>query len=344
MEETFFRRGPGSAGPLAAALATVALLTAISADAAGSAKAPVAPAAPPPSTTSPEHRSDSASPDGAASPREPKKIAEGVWAMMTKGGANAGWFTLGDAVVAVDAGRTAEDAEAIVEAIGRTTGNKRISHLVLTNDFAPHAGGAAVFAGRGAAIVTHENLLPGMQALMGTVSGKGGASPAPIVGLATRILLAAPGRHVVIRHFGPADSAGDLVVYLVEDKVLFSGDLAEAYLLPPLFSKTIDPEGWLSALTVLGNLNSRVVVPGYGPIGPPQAVGATREYLERALNVARTLVKGNVPEDFYPTRMAEPDLKIPGLPEALQKSHEANVKALVAWAKKKEAPGAPPVR
>ena len=290
-----------------------------------------APASPSPAAAAPD----------AATLREPKKLADGVWGMMTKGGANAGWFTLGDAVVAVDAGRSAEDAEAIVAAIGTTTGNKPISHLVLTNDFGPHAGGAAVFAKHGAAIVAHENLLPGIQALVGAASPKPGASPAPLVGIATRILLAAPGRHVVIRHFGPADSAGDLVVFLVEDKILFSGDLAEAYLLPPLFSKTIDPEGWLSALTVLGNLNSRAVVPGYGPMGPPQAVAATREYLEHALNVAQTLVKGNVPEDFYATRIAEPDLKIAGLPAELQKSHEANVKALVAWVKKKGATNAP---
>ena len=265
-----------------------------------------------------------ASAPDAASLRAPKKLAEGVWAAMTKGGANAGWFTFGDSVVAVDAGRTDSDAEEILADIAATAGKKKVSYLVLTNDFGPHAGGAAAFAKQGAAIVCHENFVGGFQSLL----SKGGVS-APVIGIATRLVLARPDRHVIIRHLGPADSAGDLAVLLAEDKVLFSGDLAESVLLPPLFSKSIDPDGWLAALTLLGNLNPKALVPGYGPIGPPGGIAATRNYLEHAVNAAQTIVREKIKDDFLATRIEQPDLKIAGLPPELAKTHEANIRALV---------------
>lgn len=270
--------------------------------------------------------------------RTPTKLADGVWAVMTRGGANAGWFTFGDAVVAIDSGRNEAEGEELLADIAATAGKKKVSYLVLTNDFGPHAGGASAFARRGATVVCHESFVAGFQSAF----SKAGAS-APVFGVDTRLVLAAAGRHVIVRHLGPADSAGDLAVLIAEEKILFSGDLAESVLLPPLFSKTIDPEGWLSALTLLGNLNPKALVPGYGPIGPPGGIGATRDYLEHAIAAAQAIVTGNIHDDFIATRIAQPDLKIAGLPEELESRHEANVRALVAhYRGKASAPAAPP--
>jgi glyoxylase-like metal-dependent hydrolase (beta-lactamase superfamily II) len=264
-----------------------------------------------------------------ASPAAPKKLAEGVWAMMTKGGANAGWFTFGDSVVAVDAGRSVSDAEAILAEIARTTGKKTVAYLILTNDFGPHAGGAAAFVRAGATIVTHDTFLGGLQGFAASSARKG--SVPPLFGIDSRLALARPERHVVIRHLGPADSAGDIAVLLAEDKIVFTGDLAESYLLPPLFSKTIDPDGWIAALGTLSSLHPVAVVPGYGPIGPPEAIAVTREYLTRTLEIARKIVEDKTPDSAIEMRLNEPDMAIAGLPEELKRSHQANVKALVAW-------------
>jgi glyoxylase-like metal-dependent hydrolase (beta-lactamase superfamily II) len=266
-----------------------------------------------------------------ASAPAPKKLAEGVWAMMTKGGANAGWFTFGDSVVAVDAGRSVADGEALLAEISRTTGKKTVAYLILTNDFGPHAGGAPAFARAGATIVTHENLVGGMQGLAASSAPKG--SVHPIFGIDNRMVLARPERHVVIRHLGPANSAGDIAVLLAEDKIVFTGDLAESYLLPPLFSKAIDPDGWITALGALSSLHPAAVVPGYGPIGPPEAIAVTREYLAHTVEIARKIVEDKTPDNAIEMRINEPDMAIAGLPADLKRSHEANVKALVAWFK-----------
>jgi glyoxylase-like metal-dependent hydrolase (beta-lactamase superfamily II) len=295
-------------------------------------------AAPPPKASKPAPSASQA----ALSPHAPKKLAEGVWAMMTTGGANAGWFTFGDSVIAVDSGKTAEDGEAVLAAITQTTGKKSVSYLIVTNDFGPHAGGAAVFVRQGATIVCQENFVEEFQKVPpeSRKPSTGVKAATMVLGVSNRLVFARPDRHVVVRHLGPADSRGDLGVLLVEDKILFSGDLVESYLLPPLLSKSIQPEGWLSALTLLSRQSPKAVVPGYGPIGPPGAIAATRDYLEHTLAVAQTIVRDKTPDDFIPTRIDEPDLQMTGLPDELKKSHEANVKALVAWLKTKPA-GAP---
>ena len=301
-----------------------ALLVAASALAAPDLKAPPKPAAPAPAPAAARAES--------AAPRAPKKLAEGVWAMMTKGGANAGWITFGDSVIAIDSGRSPEDAEEILAEIAKTAGKKPVAYLVLTSDFGPHAGGAAVFARRGATVVTYEALVGPVQGVVGKF---------PVVGVGTRLLLSRPERHVIVRHLGPADSAGDLAVLVSEEKIIFAGDLVESVFLPPLFSKTIDPEGWIAALNLLDSLKAMAVVPGYGLIGPPAAVAATRDYLAHALSIARKMVEEHTPEDFVETRVKQPDVVIKGLPPELEKSHVANVRALIGWVKAKGAAPTP---
>jgi glyoxylase-like metal-dependent hydrolase (beta-lactamase superfamily II) len=151
-------------------------------------------------------------------------------------------------------------------------------------------------------------------------------------------------RHVIVRHLGPADSAGDLAVFVVEEKVLFSGDLADSLILPPLFSQSIDPEGWIAALALLGNLNPKALVPGYGPIGPTEGIAATRDYLEHATSAAQTIVRENIQDDFLSTRLAQPDMKIAKLPPELAPSHEANMRALVVHYRARTGKAAPPAK
>lgn len=267
----------------------------------------------------------------ARAQEKPTKIAEGVWAMMTGGGSNAGWFTFGDSVIAVDSGRSGEEAEKLLAAIAETAGKKPVSYLILTNNFIPHAGGAAVFARRGATVVCQERFGPMTSALVNESNPKGrsSASRPAVLTLSTRLDLVSGDRRVEIDFPGPADSGGDLVVYVVDAQVLFSGDLAESAILPPLFSAAIDPDGWQNALDNLLRLSVKSLVPGYGPIGPVEGLRATRFYLHEVWETAQRIASERTPDDFLPTRLKEPDIRIKGLPEELEKSHEANLLALI---------------
>jgi len=243
--------------------------------------------------------------------------------MTTAGGSNAGWFLFGNGVIAVDSGND-ESAEGILSAIASTTGGKKLSYLILTSNFGPHAGGSGVFAKRGATVVAQEKFGP---YLAGYLTRR---APKPeLVTLSQRLVLSDSKRFVEIDFVGPADSGGDLVVYLPNEHILFSGDLVETAILPPLFSKEIDPDGWISALGKLSGLKVEKLVPGFGPIGPVASITATRGYLQDAYRIAKKVIVDKVPDNFLATRTQEPDLLLKGLPKELAGPHQRNMEALV---------------
>ncbi len=271
---------------------------------------------------------------------KPQKLADGVWAMMTKGGANTGWFLFGDGVVAVDSGSDTS-AEGLLAAIAETTGGKKISYLIVTNNFGPHAGGAAAFAKRGAFVVSQEKFGPYLTKYLKPRAAASSEGPR-ILTLSQRIILSDSKRFVEIDFVGPADSGGDLVVYLPDEQILFTGDLVESAILPPLFSAELEPEGWVSALEKLEGLKIKELVPGYGPIGPPSAIKATRAYLQSAIIIAKKAIVDKVPDEFLRTRLQEPDVAIKDLPADLMGAHVKNIQALVQRLKSRAAEQASP--
>lgn len=82
-----------------------------------------------------------------------------------------------------------------------------------------------------------------------------------------------------LRHVGPAHSAEDLVLYVVDDGVLYAGDLVFKGRVP--FVGEADSRRWLAALDKLIALEPRVLVPGHGQasLDPAADLTLTRDYL-----------------------------------------------------------------
>jgi len=82
-----------------------------------------------------------------------------------------------------------------------------------------------------------------------------------------------------IRHVGPAHSPEDLALFVVDDQVLYAGDLVFKGRVP--FVGAADSRLWLAALDRLLALNPRVLVPGHGGIStdPVDDLTLTRDYL-----------------------------------------------------------------
>jgi glyoxylase-like metal-dependent hydrolase (beta-lactamase superfamily II) len=76
----------------------------------------------------------------------------------------------------------------------------------------------------------------------------------------------------------PAGAApGNLVALLPKEKVLFAGDLVTNKVFP--YMGDADLAGWLKALGELDKLDFKTLVPGHGPVGGRELVGATRKFL-----------------------------------------------------------------
>ncbi|HTN56430.1 MAG TPA: MBL fold metallo-hydrolase, partial [Microbacterium sp.] len=94
------------------------------------------------------------------------------------------------------------------------------------------------------------------------------------------------GVHVRLRAMGPDHTPGDTVALVVEDGVLFSGDVA--MLLPPSFASVRSSlRHWLASLDELEAMHPQVIVPSHGPTGGVELIEAYRRYLREVLRLSR---------------------------------------------------------
>jgi glyoxylase-like metal-dependent hydrolase (beta-lactamase superfamily II) len=88
------------------------------------------------------------------------------------------------------------------------------------------------------------------------------------------------GEHQVKLIERPAHTRGDQVVWLPNQRVLFTGDLVENDLFPIFPDPDAHGGRWIEVLSELERLQPEVVVPGHGDLGGEEIITATREYLE----------------------------------------------------------------
>ncbi|MFB6902997.1 MBL fold metallo-hydrolase [Streptomyces bacillaris] len=85
------------------------------------------------------------------------------------------------------------------------------------------------------------------------------------------------GRRVELLHLGPAHTRSDTVVWLPEERVLFTGDIVMPGCTPFVLMGTV--RGSLETLRRLRALEPVTVVGGHGPLAGPEAFDTTEEYL-----------------------------------------------------------------
>jgi cyclase len=232
-----------------------------------------------------------------------QKVADGIWTVTTDQSSNASWFTLGDEVVAIDAGGDPATGKAILEKIQETAG-KPVRFVIVTHSHGDHAGGLAPFEAAGAKVICQENNAAALAALIDPAA----RARSGLLALSERLLLLSGSRRAAIYYLGPAHTNGDLVVYLPEEKVLFSGDVALVGRAPYMQSPDVDPKGWETVIGRLAQLDVTKVVPGHGNIGTRESLAETYGYVKRVNEVAARMASEDVPEDLLDARLHQPDL------------------------------------
>src|SRR5262249_52296712 len=100
---------------------------------------------------------------------------------------------------------------------------------------------------------------------------------------------------IVITHPGAAHTAGDLMIWLPRERVLFAGDI----LVEDGVSMMADGSSkeLLKALDAIDSLDPRIVVPGHGaiPKQPGELVALTRRYVAGLQKEMRAAVEKGVP-------------------------------------------------
>ena len=82
---------------------------------------------------------------------------------------------------------------------------------------------------------------------------------------------------VELKEVGPCHTGGDILAYVPDDKLIFTGDILFIEGHPILW---VGPVGnWISACDYILNLDVETIVPGHGPITDKRGVQAVRDYL-----------------------------------------------------------------
>jgi glyoxylase-like metal-dependent hydrolase (beta-lactamase superfamily II) len=225
----------------------------------------------------------------------------------SEGRPNAGFVVTRAGVVVIDALASPQQGQQLLSAIRRVT-SEPVAWLVLTHHHPDHHFGAIVFRRLGARIIAHPDrrvlaseagedaLIADWVRVVGLDAMRGFAfadtPDRPVTGVDT---LRLGGRMLVIRHPGAAHTAGDLMVWLPEERILFAGDL----LVEDGVTMIVDGSSGelLKALGAIDSLHPRVAVPGHGSI-PSRAsdlVNRTRSYITGLRTDMRSALEHGLP-------------------------------------------------
>lgn len=204
---------------------------------------------------------------------------------------NAGFVVTDDGVVVIDALGSPVLATELLAEIRRIT-PQPVRYVIATHYHADHIYGLQVFKDAGATVLAHAEAREYLTS--DTAQKRLEASRidlAPWIDAKTRLVTAdrwleEPETRVrlgafdfVIAHVGPAHTTEDLVVYVPQLSVLFSGDLFFRGRIP--YVGQADSRLWIASLNRLMQYQPKLVVPGHGPTSsdPMADMTLTRDYL-----------------------------------------------------------------
>jgi glyoxylase-like metal-dependent hydrolase (beta-lactamase superfamily II) len=214
-----------------------------------------------------------------------RQVAEGVYAHVGDTGprspdneglnANLGLVVTPAGAVLIDSGATFQSARRIHDAIKAVTAQP-VKWVVNTGGQDHRWLGNGYFAAQGAEIIAHADALPDMNSrgndhLLGLKAALGARADGTVPMLPTRLLTASDeklelgGTVFEFRHRGGAHTPGDMMVWLPQKSVLFSGDVVYVDRLLGVLPVS-NTKRWLDSFAVIEQLNPAILVPGHGSV------------------------------------------------------------------------------
>jgi glyoxylase-like metal-dependent hydrolase (beta-lactamase superfamily II) len=202
------------------------------------------------------------------------------------------------ATLVVDTGMGPRNGQAVLRELAKVSKNAQI-YLTTTHFHPEHVTGAQAFPASTIVIrpaVQQEEVAqkqpefirnfsvraPEIKALLQDVKPR-----APDLVFDREVKLDLGGVTARLLWLGAAHTRGDSFIFVEEDGVLFTGDVALNRFFPIFPDADASGKNWLVILDQLEALHPRTIVPGHGEVGEPALVSQTRTYLKELL--ARTV-------------------------------------------------------
>ena len=227
-------------------------------------------------------------------PPRVQEVSEGIYAYLQPDGSwglnNTGFIVGRDSVAVIDTCFTEARTRAFLQAMGEVT-LLPARTLVNTHHHGDHTHGNYLLPA--ATIIAHklcrelviDTGLHTLHPLFPSVEwGQLELSP-PTVTFEDRLDIYVGDLALKLIFVGPAHTTNDIIVWIPERKVLFSGDLIFNQGTP--FAAMGSIAGWLRALETLCGLGAETVVPGHGPVCGAEVIDDIAAYLRFVQEVAR---------------------------------------------------------
>ncbi|MDI2131347.1 MBL fold metallo-hydrolase [Yinghuangia seranimata] len=216
------------------------------------------------------------------------------------------------AALVIDTGLGPRNGAYVLEQARHLAGDRRL-YLTLTHFHPEHGYGAQVFKGAATIVYNTGQRTELRHKGVGYLGMFKGLSPEVATEL-EGVELVDPdlvyegeaeldlgGRTVVLRAVGPAHTGSDQII-LVDDRVLFAGDLLETRIFPiapyfPPHDTDVDGAGWIGVLDELAALEPQIVVPGHGEVTDASLIHDVRDYLAYVRTEARRLREAGATAD-----------------------------------------------
>ena len=244
-----------------------------------------------------------------------ERLGDRVFAYTAQGDPNVGAIVGTDAILAVEARATPFMAQQWIDVIRDRVSDQPFGDLVLTHYHAVRTLGASAFDAR--RIVAHVNTkalieergaedwaseqgrMPRLFAGAETIPGL----TRPTTTFADSLTIDLGNRVVELRHLGRGHTAGDIVVWLPDERICFAGDLVEAQAAPYMGDAHVG-EWSTTTLDGVAALDADQLVGGRGDVvrgsQVATAIADTRAFLRTTLEGTRAVkdAGGTIKEAF----------------------------------------------
>lgn len=243
-----------------------------------------------------------------------EKLSANAYAFTAEGDPNTGVIVGDDSVMVIDAQATPLMAREVIKRIRKVT-SKPIKYVVLSHYHAVRVLGASAYKAQQiiASQVTLELIRERGKQDMASEIGRfprlfrgkesipGLTWPSMVFSNEMTVMMGS--LEVRIIHAGCGHTAGDTVVWIPSQKVLFSGDLVEYK--AGIYTGDAHLEAWPATLARLAAMKPKALVPGRGPalktpVESQRAIKFTQDFVRGLLDSARRGVKaGKSLRDVY---------------------------------------------
>jgi len=252
------------------------------------------------------------------------EIGDGLYAFTAEGDPNSGVIIGDDSVMVIEAQATPRLAQKVIDCI-RSVTDKPITHLALTHYHAVRVLGASQFmadniimSDKARAMVVERGqedwdsefgrfprLFEGHESIPGLTW--------PTTTFSEKMTVFLGSRRVDLMHLGRAHTAGDIVIYVPDQNVMFTGDIVEYH--SACYCGDGHFKDWSTTLDAIKAYDVEAIAPGRGDalVGKEmvgKAIESTRDFVSSTYHpVARIAASGGSLKEAYDAMRAECDSK-----------------------------------